>query len=78
MFDKNIPVQVIGQNLDKMYKGCLGIILEEKGNRSVVGFYTPQESGKNPFIKKVEFNNDDLFVIGGLKLKPIQDKATNV
>lgn len=66
----NTPVQVMGPTLDKMYKGCIGIVLEDKTNKSIVGFYHPQESGKNPFVMKVEFHDEDLHPIGELKFKP--------
>ena len=64
------PVQVIGTSLDKMYIGCLGIVLEEQGTKSLVGFYYPDTPGKNAFVKKVSMHNDDLAEIGKLKINP--------
>ena len=71
--EKYSIVQVIGPQLDPMYMGCLGIVLETDDaiKKSVVGFYTPQESGKNAFVKRVPFYNSDLHDTGGkLKNKP--------
>lgn len=63
-------VQVTGTNLNKMYIGCIGIILEKKEEKSVVGFYTPSVSNKNPFVTKEEFKDTDLTFIGVPTLKP--------
>ena len=71
--EKYSIVQVVGPQLDPMYKGCFGIVLEtdELSKKSTVGFYTPQESGKNAFVKRVPFFNSDLHDTGGkLKINP--------
>jgi len=67
----NIVVQLTGATLDKMYKGCLGITLVDKGPKTTVGIYTPQQEGKNAFVKKVDFNDGDLTVVGEVPLKPL-------
>lgn len=63
-------VQLTGTNLNKMYIGCLGIILEKNTETSIVGIYTPNTSNKYPFVTKVEFNDIDLTFIGAPTLKP--------
>jgi hypothetical protein len=63
-------VQITGKNLDPMYKGCLGIILEDNITSSTVGIYYPEVSGKNAYVKKVDFNDVDLTPIGEVILKP--------
>ena len=57
-----------------MYKGCLGIAMDyqKEKDKTLVDFYTPQQSGKNSFVKRVWFHDDDLFDTGGkLKIKPL-------
>jgi hypothetical protein len=63
-------VQVIGTTVNKMYIGCLGIILEKNKETSIVGFYTPNTSNKYPFVTKAEFKDSDLELIGVPTLKP--------
>ena len=68
--DVTSVVQVTGKSLDKMYVGCVGIILEKKEITSVVGLYSPSVSGKFPFVKEVEFKDEDISLIGDSVLKP--------
>lgn len=63
-------VQVIGTNVNRMYIGCLGFILQKNSETSVVGIYTPNVSNKYPFVTKVEFKDSDLALIGTPTLKP--------
>lgn len=72
--EKYSIVQITGNELDPMYKGCLGIAMDyqKEKQKTLVAFYHPEKSGKNAFVKKVWFHDDDIFDTGGkLNIKPL-------